>query len=244
VKAKTAAVANSHLWRKPFGELDWDKKAIRSSIEATLQAAGLPPVQDYLGNDLAPRPHEDAALINLGIEYARLLDIETPLHAEKTRLRHDALRQRWERLGINPDDDAACAAAFNDRDRYEEVLASNKIADHENGYDRACQKWNRAQKATARVGNKFSPIGPDTLAGLMIVLHVIETHDELRDVEPKEAMLAEIRDFARHQAWLRPSLPGGPQGLRKFAQAFSFAGHVLAKFITGEYPQNIAPRHS
>ena len=159
-------------------------------------AASVPTVAPSIAGECSA----DNVLLELGIEYARLFEIEDALTPEKNRLWHLSLRQRWEKLGINPDDDEACEAALNEG-RFEEILAAGKTVDRENGYDRVFRKWKRAHKATARVGKKILAHRPQTVAGFMIVARVIETHDELPDDEPKEAIFRVIRDFAsRHHA--------------------------------------------
>src|SRR5262249_31150982 len=57
VKVLAAIEANPQLWAKPFGDLDYEVKAVRSLIEAacTITDASVP-VMDYDGEDFLPAP--------------------------------------------------------------------------------------------------------------------------------------------------------------------------------------------
>jgi hypothetical protein len=106
---------------------------------------------------------------------------------------------RYEKLGVDPDDEEACRAALDDR--HSEWNAVREIADEEVGYSKAWRKWDRASLKTQRIGKKILKIAPNTMAGLLVRIRVIETHEgALLDVEPAEKLLAEIRDFAKRAA--------------------------------------------
>jgi hypothetical protein len=40
-------------------------------------------------------------------------------------------------------------------------------------------------------------IAPNTVAGLLVMIRVVETHDRILDGKPAEQLLTEIRDFAK-----------------------------------------------
>jgi len=80
---------------------------------------------------------------------------------------------------------------------WDDWLEAKKLAGKEVGYDKAFGKMNRAAKKTACIGRKILKTEPATVAGLLVRVRVIETHDEICDAEPAEALLAEIRDFAK-----------------------------------------------
>jgi hypothetical protein len=143
-------------------------------------------------------PHPDAELLELGSEYERLWATEVPLEEESERLWNAADRRRYEKLGVDPDDKEACRAALDNR--HSEWNAVREIADKEVGYNKAWRKWNRASLNTERVGKKILKIAPNSMAGLLVRIRVIETHDGVLDCEPAEQLLAEIRDFAKRAA--------------------------------------------
>jgi hypothetical protein len=57
----------------------------------------------------------------------------------------------------------------------------------------------KASIKTARVGRKIFKIAPVTVVGLLVRMRVIETHDEIFDVEPAEKLFAEVKAFAGRQ---------------------------------------------
>jgi hypothetical protein len=179
-------------------------------VESFFQAAGTSTVEDYLGRSeaastaapeylgnelLTTGPHPDAKLVELGVEYERLLALEEPLSEESARLWNAADRLRYQKLGIDPEDKEACRAALDDR--HSEWMEARNSADKEVGYDKAWHKTDRASRKTARIGKKILKIAPTTITGLLVRARVIETHDEICDIEPAEQLLAEIRDFAK-----------------------------------------------
>lgn len=52
IKARAAAIAGSHWWRKPINKLDYDAQHAVRLIEAVFTAAGLPPVREYLRDNI------------------------------------------------------------------------------------------------------------------------------------------------------------------------------------------------
>jgi hypothetical protein len=141
------------------------------------------------------RAHADAKLLELGIEYERRLAVEEPLKEESTRLWNVADRLRYEKLGIDPDNREACLAYVNDH--HSEWMHARDVADEEVGYSKAWRKTDRASTQTARVGKKIFKIAPSTMAGLLVRIRVIETHDEIFDHDPAEQLLTEIREFSK-----------------------------------------------
>jgi hypothetical protein len=151
------------------------------------------------GITLPPTPHPDAELLELGSEYERLWAIEAPLEEESGRLWNAADRRRYEKLGVEPDDKEACRGALDNR--HSEWNEVREIADEEVGYNKAWRKWNRASLKTGRIGKKILKIEPNSMAGLLVRIRVIETHEgDILDCEPAEQLLAEIRDFAKRAA--------------------------------------------
>jgi hypothetical protein len=61
----------------------------------------------------------------------------------------------------------------------------------------AGHKMKRASRQTERVGKKILKIAPNTVAGLLVMIRVVETHDRILDGKPAEQLLTEIRDFAK-----------------------------------------------
>jgi hypothetical protein len=136
-------------------------------VESFFQAAGTSTVEDYLGRSeaastaapeyvgnelLTTGPHPDAKLVELGVEYERLLALEEPLSEESARLWNAADRLRYQKLGIDPEDKEACRAALDDR--HSEWMEARNSADKEVGYDKAWHKTDRASRKTARIGKK------------------------------------------------------------------------------------------
>jgi hypothetical protein len=143
-------------------------------------------------------PHPDAKLFELGVEYERLLAIEEPLKAESDRLWNVADRLRYEKLGVDPDDGEARRAVSELS--YSKWMETRDAADEEVGYNKAWKKTNRASRKTEGIGKKILKIEPTTMAGLLVRIRVIETHDELLKCEPDEQLLADIRCFAKRGA--------------------------------------------
>jgi hypothetical protein len=161
----------------------------------------LPPLPALVAASTLVGPHPDAALLDLGLEYERLLAIEEPLREESFRIWNAADRLRYEKLGIDPDDHEARGAALNER--HNEWNEAREVADKELGYHKAWKKMDRASSKTARVGKKILKIAPATMAGLLARVRVIETHDEILVGEPTENLVAQIRDFAKRAAAVR-----------------------------------------
>jgi hypothetical protein len=147
-------------------------------IKHVADALGSTPAGNLAASDDEPAADPDAALIELGAEYERLLAIEQPLRAQSDRLWVGARRLHMEKLGIDPKDDKARCTALNER------------------YD----EWIRASSKTARIGRKILKIRPATTTGLLVRLSVITTHDEICKTEPLKALQAEMRGFAKGRA--------------------------------------------
>lgn len=139
--------------------------------------------------------HTDAKLLALGIEYERRWAVEEPLREESERLWNAADRLRYEKLGIDPDDREARGAYLNDH--HSEWMQARDVADKEVGYNKAWRKMDCASRQTERVGKKILKIAPSTMAGLLVRIRVIETHDGILDGEPAEQLLTEIREFSK-----------------------------------------------
>jgi len=181
---------------------DEEEREIFAAIDdATRGMSGLAPWSPPLPVAVAStpvRPHPDAKLIELGIEYERLWAIEEPLGEKTERLLNAVNRLHIEKLGIDPEDKEACFAAVTAR--YSEWMETREDPDAEVGYNKAWSKFNRASKKTAKVGKKILKLMPTTMAGLLVRIRVIETHDALLDCEPEEQLVAEIRNFAKRAA--------------------------------------------
>jgi hypothetical protein len=164
-------------------------------------AAAVPTIAPATATPVDPliAPHPDAKLLELGLEYERLWAIEEPLRSNSSGLWNAADRRRYEKLGVDPDDIEARRAALDDR--HSEWNAAREIADEEVGYNKAWGKTNRASLKTERIGKKILKIAPNTMAGLLVRIRVIETHEgEILDCEPAEQLIMEIRDFAKRVA--------------------------------------------
>jgi hypothetical protein len=98
-------------------------------------------------------------------------------------------------LGFDPDDSEARHVATNEH--HSEWLEAGTLAKKEVGYYKAWGKMNRASRKTLRIGRKIRKIDPTTVAGLLVRVRVIETHDELFKLDQTDQLLTEIRDFAR-----------------------------------------------
>jgi hypothetical protein len=164
-------------------------------IKHVADALGSTAAGNLAASDDEPAADPDAALIELGAEYERLLISESPFKEELDQLSNASDRLRYQKLGIDPDDVEACRAAA--RERWTEWMNAGDVASKESGYSKSWDKMNRASKKTTRIGRKILKIKPGTVAGLLIRVRVIETHDEICKTEPLEALLAEIRDFAK-----------------------------------------------
>jgi hypothetical protein len=163
-------------------------KHVANALEST-------PAGDLTAAGGEPGADPDAALIELGAEYERLLAIEQPLRAESDRLWVVACRAHMEKMGIDPEDGNARCTALNER--YDEWVETGKITEKETGYNKASGKMRRASNKTVRIGRKILKIEPATTAGLLVRLSVIATHDEICKTEPLEALQAEIRNFGK-----------------------------------------------
>jgi hypothetical protein len=53
----------------------------------------------------------------------------------------------------------------------------------------AGHKMNRASRQTKCGGKKILKIAPNTVAGLLVMIRVVETHDQIVDGEPAEQLL-------------------------------------------------------
>jgi hypothetical protein len=142
-----------------------------------------------------PIVHSDAELLDLGQEFERLLALEESLKNESGRRWKASDRLRYEKMGIDPDDDEACRAAA--QNRWSEWIKNWDAAAKEVGHRNASHAWNRASRETEGVGRKILKLKPITTAGLLVRLRVIETHDELCDLEPAEQLMVEVRAFAK-----------------------------------------------
>ncbi len=174
--------------------------AAGSAVAAAI-AAAVPTIAPATATPVDPliAPHPDAKLLELGLEYERLWAIEEPLAEESERLWNAADRRRYEKLGVDPDDIEARRAALDNR--YSEWNAAREIADEEVGSNKAWGKTNRASLKTVRIGKKILKIAPNTMAGLLVRIRVIETHEgEILGCEPAEQLIMEIRDFAKRVA--------------------------------------------
>jgi len=136
-------------------------------------------------------PHPEADLLKLGAEFDRLLAIEQSLERDMKRLDAEADRIRCEKLGIDP---ANYQSAIDCGKKWGEVW---DVVATDIGYHKAWDAWNRASERTAKIGKRIFKIKPTTKAGLLVRVRVIETHDEIFDVEPLEKLLEEIRGFAK-----------------------------------------------
>ncbi|MEH2517788.1 hypothetical protein V1279_003361 [Bradyrhizobium sp. AZCC 1610] len=142
-------------------------------------------------------PHPEADLLKLGEEFERLLAIEQSLKMDVRRLSSDCDRIRGEKMGIDPNNHESCRAAVDSEKGWKEWNEIWEVAATETGYHKAWDAWNRASIKTAKIGKRIFKIKPTTKAGLLVRVRVIETHDEMFDVEPLEKLLEEIRGFAR-----------------------------------------------
>jgi hypothetical protein len=187
-------VARSNRGDAGFGDKQWTP-AIAAIDDATRGMAGLRPWSTPAALSEAGRPHrlKDSKLIELGREFERLLLIERSLEKEKNRLDDQAHRIRCKNMGLDPDNRQACLAAGSLRN--DEWCKAWDAAATDVGYNGAWKTWNRASSKTGRVGKKILKITPATLAGLMVRLRVIETHDEVLKVERDEQLLTEIKTF-------------------------------------------------
>ncbi|MBI5260867.1 MAG: hypothetical protein HY852_03495 [Bradyrhizobium sp.] len=171
--------------------------AAAASIAAPAFAEQMLPAHQ-LAPTLQPEaaPDPDAAILELGREFERLLAIEQRLEVVKSRLHEESDLLQCRKLGIDLDDREARDIALMEHSRGD-LYRSWTIAARESGYSNAADKWNRASEKTGRVGKKvFKLAPPKTLAGLMVRVRVIETHDEIFDDEPLDMLLDEIRQFA------------------------------------------------
>jgi hypothetical protein len=137
----------------------------------------------------------DADLLALGAEFEALLAAEKPLKTKMEDLSDQADRLRYERMGIDPDDAEARNRAA--QDRWQEWMQVRAAAGTEIGCDKAYDLWNRASEKTGRLGKKILKIKPITAAGLLVRARVIETHDEICEMEAPEQLMAEIKAFAK-----------------------------------------------
>ncbi len=115
VKAKAAALNSSFLWDSPVSELDWNDQAARSLIEDTLALAGLPPAQDYLGNDLVDVPPSvDPILFAIEVhrdalaKHNECIDLHSRFEEDLVRDVIEADDPRW--IACEQALDAACDA--------------------------------------------------------------------------------------------------------------------------------------
>ena len=152
------------------------------------------------------RPKQaDAELIELGCEFERLLAIEEPTEGKHERLSRESDRLHRIKLGCDPEDEEAYRAiqrdvGSGDKAKWIEWNDAWKAADEETGRNKAWHKWNVASLRTARVGRKILKIQPKTMAGFLVRVRVIETHDEILKIEPDRQLLKEIRSFAKRIA--------------------------------------------
>jgi hypothetical protein len=152
-----------------------------------------------------PLSPSDAELIELGREFERLLAIAEPTEEKHERLSRDSHRLHRIKLGCDPEDEEAYRAIQRDIGSGDKAkwIAWNdawKAADEETGRKKVWNKWNSASSRTARVGRKILKIQPKTMAGFLVRVRVIETHDEILKIEPDQQLLKEIRNFAKRTA--------------------------------------------
>jgi hypothetical protein len=121
--------------------------------------------------------------------------VEEPLGKRSSQLYELTDRVQCEKLGVDPDDDAAIKEIA--RTRYDEWTNAWDAAAHETRYLNAARKWNRASEKTGRVGKKILKLKPMTPEGYLIRVRVIETQDEILKIEPAEQLMAEIKTFAK-----------------------------------------------
>jgi hypothetical protein len=139
--------------------------------------------------------HPDAEIIELGREFERLLSVELSLEKEKNRLDEEANRIRCRNMGLDPNNQQACLAAGIER--RDEWVKGWEAAATDVGYHDAWKVWNKASSRSGRIGKKIFKIAPTTMAGLLVRMRVIETHDEIFDVEPADMLFGEVRAFAK-----------------------------------------------
>lgn len=177
-------------------------KIVALSAVATIPTAApaLPAVTDT--DPTAPalpaptaKPHPDAALLELGREFERLLAVEKSLKKELDRLNDAVERIRCETMGFGEDRKACWNAAADDR--LAEWNQAWEAAAARLGYHGAWKAWNRASEKTGRLGKKILKQKPMTAAGLLVRARVIETHDEICQSESPEQLIKEIRSFAK-----------------------------------------------
>jgi hypothetical protein len=98
-------------------------------------------------------------------------------------------------MGPDPSNQQACLAAG--RERYDEWVKGWEAAATDVGYVDPWKAWNKASSRSGRIGKKIFKIAPTTMGGLLVRMRVIETHDEIFDVEPADMLFGEIRAFAK-----------------------------------------------
>jgi hypothetical protein len=115
VKARTAALANSHLWDKPFKDLDWAPKSTVAFIEATFAAANLPTPAEYICND-SSRHQPVPQVVDPVVDLAERAVIAWNDFAEKCSVMSNAedLVIDWRKL--NPAPKMRAAVVGNDQD--------------------------------------------------------------------------------------------------------------------------------
>jgi hypothetical protein len=140
------------------------------------------------------RTSDDEEIVALSQQFERLLELEVPLEEESRRLHEAADYLRYEKLGVDRDNEEARQAVI--RDRHSEWSAAWPGAAEAVDYESAYDEWNDASEETGRLGAKILNLKPTTLDGLLILARVIDQHDEIQSGDRDEQLLQLITDFA------------------------------------------------
>lgn len=200
VKAKAAALANAHLWDKPFDDLNWDKKSTVSFIEATFAAASLPPPAEYLERSIEPEqrtPKSLAGAVDPAIALAaRAVEAWNDFEA-KCSISSDCEDGviEWKNLNPQPtmrativgtdedylafqagrsayDPNADLAAAVKEPEVALKAWGYRKrLVESETGYTRAASAQRRASERFSDIRDELVYVRPITVAGLRAKAH-------------------------------------------------------------------------
>ncbi|RXH15152.1 hypothetical protein EAS54_18875 [Bradyrhizobium guangzhouense] len=143
--------------------------------------------------------HPDAALIELGKQYERLLREEVPLQRRSHRLHQATEARQNEILGLAPDAERSAPRWGVEWRQWSDAWETARA---ETGYDKAWEAWCQAGERSRDIGRKILRIRAQTLSGLLVRSRVITTNgDLLCKREPIEQLEREVRAFAlRYQA--------------------------------------------